>query len=142
MARAWVSLSTESAETDSGAACAARSLRLARGRAAVRGCSFCTVAARLPRLSSAAAITSKPWSVLRVERMTALSPRAWRALAMASREVGAVNRWMFMMSCLQESGQCGSGGFQEFRCVTALADEALRGAADAPWRCGWHRAPA
>ena len=59
------------------------------------------------RLSSAAAITSNPPSVARLERMTALSPKAWRALAMASREVGAVNRWMFMLQAPQESGRYG-----------------------------------
>ncbi|MCY1360953.1 hypothetical protein D9M69_476030 [compost metagenome] len=59
------------------------------------------------RLSSAAAITSKPPSVERVERMTALSPKVRRALAMASREVGAVKRWMFMLQAPQESGQYG-----------------------------------
>ncbi|MCY1555140.1 hypothetical protein D9M68_917740 [compost metagenome] len=59
------------------------------------------------RLSSAAAMTSKPSPVERDERITALSPKALRALAMASREVGAVNRWMFMLQAPQESGRYG-----------------------------------
>ena len=48
-------------------------------------------------VSSAVAITSTPLAVGRFDRMSVPSPKAMRALANASREVGAVKRLMFML---------------------------------------------
>ncbi|MNF15646.1 hypothetical protein D3C80_2183450 [compost metagenome] len=47
-------------------------------------------------MSSAVAMTSTPSGVVRFDRIKVPSPKAMRALARASREVGAVKRRMFM----------------------------------------------
>ncbi|MNV54608.1 hypothetical protein D3C71_1468080 [compost metagenome] len=49
------------------------------------------------RVSSAVATTSTPLAVGRLDRINVPSPKAMRALASASREVGAVKRLMFML---------------------------------------------
>ncbi len=48
-------------------------------------------------VSSAVAITSTPPAIWRFERISVPSPKAMRALARASREVGAVKRLIFML---------------------------------------------
>ncbi|MNV56927.1 hypothetical protein D3C71_1492330 [compost metagenome] len=52
---------------------------------------------RADSVSSAVATTSTPLAVGRLDRMRVPSPKAMRALANASREVGAVKRLMFML---------------------------------------------
>ncbi len=53
-------------------------------------------ASRLESVSSAVATTSTPFATGRLERIRVPSPNAMRALARASRDVGAWKRLMFM----------------------------------------------
>lgn len=52
---------------------------------------------RAESVSSAVATTSTPLAVGRLDRISVPSPKAMRALARASRDVGAVKRLMFML---------------------------------------------
>ncbi|MNV69857.1 hypothetical protein D3C71_1627880 [compost metagenome] len=49
------------------------------------------------KVSSAVATTSTPLAVGRLDKISVPSPKAMRALARASREVGALKRLMFML---------------------------------------------
>ncbi|MNT70514.1 hypothetical protein D3C72_2089120 [compost metagenome] len=52
---------------------------------------------RADSVSSAVATTSTPLAVGRLDKISVPSPKAMRALARASRDVGALKRLMFML---------------------------------------------